>query len=102
MILAANSFLNYRALTRQTTAAQPRTTPRLAAASFTNAAAGFTNVVRQVPDLPDFNPEPHTRPHHDDHDDLHSLKRGLLINTTLALVLVFAVAAAAGGPRQRS
>jgi hypothetical protein len=84
MILAANSFSNYCALTRQTTVSPARTYTRLAAASFTKAV--WTA-----------NSEEHSRP---PHDDFHSVKRGLLVNTTLALVLVFAVAAS--GPRQRS
>jgi hypothetical protein len=90
MTLAANSFLNYRALTRQI-AVSPSRTPnsRLAAIGF--SAVSYSTAVWTG------DREAWSRP---SHDELHSVRRGLLVNTTLALVLVFAVAAA--GPRQRS
>ncbi|HLX43062.1 MAG TPA: hypothetical protein VKR43_06495 [Bryobacteraceae bacterium] len=98
LVLAANSFLSYRALTRQI-AVSPSRTPnsRLAATGF--SAVSYSTAVwtgdregRSRPPilLPILLPK----------DELHSVRRGLLVNTTLALVLVFAVAAA--GPRQRS
>jgi hypothetical protein len=99
MILAANSLLSYRALTRQI-AVSPSHAPnsRLAATGFSAVsysttsylgAAVWTGDRAERSHAPTFSPK----------DEFHSVRRGLLLNTTLALVLIFAVAA---GPRQRS
>jgi hypothetical protein len=75
ILLAANSFSNYQSLSLATTSrpAAPEPRPHLSAVVWTGDTPAPT----------------HRAPAR----DLRELRRGLLINTSLALVLVFAVAA---------
>jgi hypothetical protein len=87
IILAANSFSNYRALSRHVAVSAPRTL----------APAALSSVVWTGPRD---NAEPRERPPANSAaGDLRSLKHGLRVNTSLALVLIFAVAASSSRKR---